>query len=279
MTRSLLILVLLAGCVADPSTLPGSPPPAAADDDDDDGTDGKGLGSTDTDLPDPRPPVAQPTIVLTFDDHFMSQWYAYAPLMKSYGARATFFVTRWDMLSRYAVADLHDLEDRGHEIAHHGLLHRNPAEYVAEFSIERYLEDEIFAAFDLMARDDFFPTSFAYPWGGRSDALDVALLEHFDIVRGSGRVNNPDRILHQWDGQNAINGGRVDSGYAPADELGAAMDQAVAEDAALILYAHRIFDEGLGSHITPAELEQLLQLAADRGMAFATFSELATPRD
>jgi peptidoglycan-N-acetylglucosamine deacetylase len=226
----------------------------------------------------PSDPVPEPTLVLTFDDHFMDQWFAYLPLIESYDARVTFFVTRWDLISPEHVAGLRQAEERGHEVGHHGLLHRNPTDYLADHTLDEYIADEIVPATELMAADGFFPTAFAYPWGGQTAALDDALGEHFEILRGSGRLSSPDRILHHWDGQSVIQGGRLDTGYAPLDELVAAMDRAVAEDAALVVYAHRIFDEGDGSHITPSELEQVLALATERGMAFCTVSDLTTPR-
>lgn len=281
MTRILLLLLLLLpGCVADAPEVP------LPDDEEPTYTD-PGPGVTLGGGPAPtfegddsaeKPAVAEPTLVLTFDDHFMTQWYAHTPLIEKYGGVATFFVTRWDMISRYAVADLHDLEDRGHEIAHHGLMHRNPTDYLADHTIAEYIEDEIVPATALMDRDGFAPTAFAYPWGGQTAALDAALQDHFTVLRGSGRLNNPEPLMHPWDGRRVVRGGRVDTGYWSEQQLIAAMDLAVAQNAALVVYAHRIFDEGAGSHITPAELEQVLQLATERGMAFATISELAIPR-
>ena len=269
-----------AGCGA--TADPEQPEPALDDDDDDAGDDDDTLPSLHPDDvdpdPAPEPPPPEPAIVLTFDDRFIDQWSAWAPLMESYGARVTFFVTRWDLLTTEEVDGLHALASRGHEIGHHSLTHENPNDFLDDHTVDEYVQQEIVTATELMEGYGFTPTSFAYPWGGQSGALDAALSEHFDILRGSARVDDLDRILHYWDGQDVIKGGRLDSGYAPVDELITAMDLAVDEEAALVLYAHRIFDEGEGSHITPAELEQMLELATDRGMSFATISELATPR-
>ncbi len=266
----LLAMSGLAACVMEPVTPDDEPETPDPFPDQDWSTTAPGI--------EPSDPVPEPSLVLTFDDHFMDQWFAYVPLMESFDARVTFFVTRWDLISPEHVAGLRTLEDRGHEVGHHGLLHRNPTDYLADHTVDEYIADEIVPATELMAGDGFFPTAFAYPWGGQTAALDEALSEHFEILRGSGRLSSPDRILHHWDGQAVINGGRLDTGYAPLDELVAAMDRAVAEDAALVVYAHRIFDEGDGSHITPSELEQVLILAAERGMTFSTISDLTTPR-
>jgi peptidoglycan/xylan/chitin deacetylase (PgdA/CDA1 family) len=78
---------------------------------------------------------------------------------------------------------LHALEVEGHAIEAHGMGHRNAAEYVDTYGLAKYLADEIDPLLEQMRRDGFNPTTFAYPYGDRTRALDQALLERFSLLR------------------------------------------------------------------------------------------------
>jgi hypothetical protein len=124
------------------------------------------------------------SLALSFDDDFVDGWHALRPLFDRYGARATFFVSRFQRLGPEQRAKLHELADDGHAIEYHGTDHQPAERYVAEHGIAAYLADEIEPGLDAMRDDGFAPVAFAYPHGERTAETDVALLERFPIVRG-----------------------------------------------------------------------------------------------
>ncbi len=222
-------------------------------------------------------PVGRAGVVLTFDDDFVDQWHAHADLLNAHGARATFLITRFDGLSGGALDQLRDLRDAGHEIGCHGLTHVSPSEYAEQYSVEAYIDDEVIPAVAAMREEGFDPRSFSHPWGGRTDALDGALLEHFAILRSSGRVDDPDTALHGWDDARVVRGARIDHGHAEVDEIEELLRTARRRNNVAVLYAHRILDSSEQSHIRPDELETVLEIVDELGLDYFTLTELAEP--
>src|SRR5437762_12914955 len=73
---------------------------------------------------------APPGIALTFDDNSVDNWYRYADLFDSLGVKATFYISNFNKLSQVQIAKLHDLQNRGHEIAFHSTTHPNFVKYL-----------------------------------------------------------------------------------------------------------------------------------------------------
>ncbi len=219
-------------------------------------------------------PAGRAGVVLTFDDDFVDQWHAHADLLSAHGARATFLITRFDGLDDGALDQLRELRDAGHEVGCHGLTHVSPSEYAEQHSVEAYIDDEVIPAVAAMRKQGFDPTSYSYPWGGRTDALEEALLEHFAILRASGRVGDPEDVLHGWDGTRVIRGARVDHGHAELDEIEALLRATRRRRGAAVLYTHRILDSSEQSHIQPDGLESLLEGIDEMELDTYTLSEL-----
>ncbi len=124
-----------------------------------------------------------------FDDYYVDAWFGLRDILRAHHARVTFFVSNFGEFTEQQRAMLHALEDDGNAIEAHGMGHRDAAEFVDAYGLEKYLADEIDPMLDLMARDGFAPTTFAYPYGNRTSELDEALLERFDLVRSLSYLN------------------------------------------------------------------------------------------
>ena len=124
--------------------------------------------------------VTGPGIALAFDDHFIDTWIDLRPLLLTYGARVTFFVSRYRELDADA---LHELAADGHDIAAHSVLHLSAPLYVEQHGLAAYMVDEVLPSIDRLRAEGFEVTSFAYPFGARTSELDEAILEHVPIVR------------------------------------------------------------------------------------------------
>jgi len=122
-------------------------------------------------------------VALTFDDAHIDEWHEQRALFAGYGARVTFFVTRFYRLSTWRIDKLRVLHADGHAIESHGHNHLHGPDYVEEYGLHAYVEDEVLPSLEAMRREGFTPTTFAYPFGARTTELDRAILEHVSLVR------------------------------------------------------------------------------------------------
>ena len=123
-------------------------------------------------------------VILSFDDAYVNEWYEADKVLKKYQWKATFNVCKIDSLDASEIKKLLELQKEGHEIAGHGYHHYNAVKFVNKYGIDEYMKQEIDPMITSMKRLSFNVTSFAYPYGMRSDALDKALLSKFIIIRG-----------------------------------------------------------------------------------------------
>jgi peptidoglycan/xylan/chitin deacetylase (PgdA/CDA1 family) len=127
--------------------------------------------------------AARAGVLLTFDDDDVARWSEAVDRLAPYGVRATFFVTRFDLLSADEVAALHELAAAGHAIENHGHRHIDAPDFVDRFGIDAYVRDEVLPGLEAMRSAGFSPRAFAYPFGFHTSEIDRAVLEHVDYVR------------------------------------------------------------------------------------------------
>jgi Polysaccharide deacetylase len=127
--------------------------------------------------------VGKPGLAFGFDDYSVDAWYGLRDLFQAHAARITFFVSNYGDITAAGHAELRALAGDGHAIEAHGMGHRDAADYVDEHGLSAYLADEIDPMLSAMAADGFHPTTFAYPFGDRTQELDIALLHRFQLLR------------------------------------------------------------------------------------------------
>ena len=126
---------------------------------------------------------AQGTLALSFDDHAVSEWHAMLPMFAQYHARVTFFVSSFQFGTVEDVRMLHELEAAGHDIEYHSTTHQNAEDYARANGVAKYLTDDVEPGLAALRDAGFAPTIFAYPFGARTAATDVALLTKFRLLR------------------------------------------------------------------------------------------------
>ncbi|HEU4729145.1 MAG TPA: polysaccharide deacetylase family protein [Kofleriaceae bacterium] len=127
--------------------------------------------------------VVPGSLALSFDDHGVDSWTAIRPLLASYHARVTFFVSGFLELSDAERAELRQLADDGHDIEYHSTHHLDAATYAADHGVDGYLADEIVPGLDAMQAAGYPIRVFAYPFGARNESLDDALAPYFTHLR------------------------------------------------------------------------------------------------
>ncbi|PZX92599.1 polysaccharide deacetylase [Flavobacterium aquariorum] len=126
----------------------------------------------------------QAGVVISFDDAYVDEWFYADKVLKKYNWKATFCVCRIDSIGAPQIKKLLELQKEGHEIAGHGYHHYNAVKFVAAHGINEYVKQEIDPMMASMKRFSFNVTSFAYPYGERSDAIDKALTPKYKVIRG-----------------------------------------------------------------------------------------------
>ena len=135
-------------------------------------------------------------LALSFDDTSIDAWTQTRPLFDRYGAKVTFFVSRFPGVPPDGIAQLHALEADGHDIEAHSILHLRAPQYVEENGLQAYLDHEAQPSIDLLGMAGFDIVAYAYPFGARTEELDRALLERVSVLRSvafpwTGGVESP----------------------------------------------------------------------------------------
>jgi peptidoglycan-N-acetylglucosamine deacetylase len=224
---------------------------------------------------------AQAAFVISFDDKYVSEWYANKDLFKKYNVKATFFITMPHELTLSEVKMLQELADDGHEIASHGYLHENSSKFIKENGVAAYVAHEITPAIKVMQSIGFTPSTFAYPYGARSRTIDRELIKYFHLLRGdswkvAGKgIDELDRIFYKYDGSRLVHGLGIDnnSGVTLQDIEGG-FKRAVQKREAIVIYAHNISEDTTGYSISPETLKAIFQLAQKHKLNSLTFREL-----
>ena len=132
----------------------------------------------------PIPKPYKAGVVISFDDAYVDEWFEADKVLKKYNWKATFCVCRIDSIGEPQIKKLLELQKEGHEIAGHGYHHYNAVKFVAKNGIDEYIKQEINPMLVSMKEKGFNVSSFAYPYGERSDELDQALSPIFKVIRG-----------------------------------------------------------------------------------------------
>jgi peptidoglycan/xylan/chitin deacetylase (PgdA/CDA1 family) len=140
--------------------------------------------SCDTKKQKPEPKAYKAGVILSFDDAYVDEWAEADAALKKYGWKATFNVCRIDSIGEPEIKTLLRMQKEGHEIAGHGYHHYNAVKFVKQYGIDAYMKQEIDPMIVSMKKKSFKVTSFAYPYGERSEELDKALSAKFKIIRG-----------------------------------------------------------------------------------------------
>nr|HEX4314443.1 polysaccharide deacetylase family protein [Kofleriaceae bacterium] len=115
-------------------------------------------------------------LAFAFDDDHVAAWMDGEAMFAQYGARLTFFLTRYARLQPEQKADMAQLAADGHDLEPHSVKHLRGPEYVDDFGLAAYLGDEVQPSLDVLEDDGYTLTTYAYPFGARTDETDRAIL-------------------------------------------------------------------------------------------------------
>ena len=235
-------------------------------------------------------------IAISFDDHFINEWYALRPLFQKYNAKVTFFITCGDSLKTDEIEKLRQLQKDGHEIGFHGTVHAKSTETI-KFGVAEYIKTELTPGLKYMAAAGFFPTSYAHPGGNHNDQVDSVLLAGgFKILRDvaiSRRVlfgiplyTTLPRIMswiyYPFDQEKIVDALLIDQDSEITDEeIKDAVTKAKKTNTALMLFGHKpLYAKPINGEygFNVSFLETILKEARQQNLKFYTMTELVEVR-
>jgi peptidoglycan/xylan/chitin deacetylase (PgdA/CDA1 family) len=234
----------------------------------------------------------QAGVALSFDDHFINEWYALRPLFQKYDAKVTFFIMCGDSLTQDEIAKLKQLQSDGHEIGFHGTVHSKSTELIAA-GAEHYEQTELRPGMKYMADAGFFPTSYAHPGGNHNDRVDSVLFANgFKILRDvaiSRRVfrgiplwTTVPRIMswiyYAFDQEKTVDALLIDQDSEVTEkEITEAIGKAKETNTALMLFGHKpLYAKPVGGEygFNVSFLEIILKETQKQKLKFYTMTEL-----
>lgn len=227
----------------------------------------------------PIPSKNEPGIVISFDDDYVDNWEETQHLLKQYNWKATFFVTKFHLLSNEKIEKLKTLKSYGHEIGAHGQNHLKATDFIFNNGADAYLEQEIYPMINLMDSNSLHASSFAYPYGARNNTTDNLLLNEYKILRGTtyGRLG-PSSHNCYYSGQRVVYGLGLDNSYAhfSISYFLSLLEYAKENNKIVIFYAHKPVETAHADYETEYRtLIEICRYVQLNNMKFYTMSELS----
>jgi len=222
---------------------------------------------------------------LTFDDTYIKEWDDISDILDSNNVHVTFFLTRIFSVNDNGIKTLHKLENKGHEIGCHGWQHINAEEYLRTNKVENYFNIEVKPSLKYLAKFNFSPTAYSYPYGSNNDSLDNYLLNHFKVLRDvtdeqrkplEKNIEDIDEIFFDFNKQKVISALGIDANFKiTLDMLEKGFERASKNNEIIVLYAHKPTEKITHSYqIDHSYLRQLFNLAEKYKLMNYTFSQL-----
>ena len=221
--------------------------------------------------------VKEPGVALTFDDNYVDDWYSFLPTLDSAGVRATFYICRYNRLTKEQKEKLAVIQSHGHEIAYHTTNHYNMMDYVykQKHTVEEMMQCEIEAGLKLMNRDGFYPTTFAYPAGAHNGLFDKMLQRYFKSVRALNGTADFSKSLVPVEKNDVLYGLGIDKSSKRSDEEVLKLIQSAYENKdCAIFVAHRI-NKNTGISVSKERLIKMFAYINSLGLKYYTVSEIS----
>ncbi|WP_462154197.1 polysaccharide deacetylase family protein [Pseudoalteromonas piscicida] len=208
-------------------------------------------------------------INISFDDGgALNSIHDHLDLFDKYNATFTYYVSHYSTIDHSKVADI---ENRGHEIGHHGVIHRHAKIYSEENGVQKWIADDITPQLDAMRRDGLTVTSYAYPFGAYTKETDREIKKYFTHVRKFASWSS---VIYRGERSDRpiTTGLSMDSHRFDLDKIQNAIDTLKGGET-LYLATHVIGKTGNEWYITPENLENVLAYASAKGLKFCHTSE------
>ncbi|MBS1760284.1 MAG: polysaccharide deacetylase family protein [Bacteroidetes bacterium] len=217
----------------------------------------------------------QSGIAMTFDDNSVDNWFQYLPLLDSFGAKATFYISSYHKLTPSQKNKLRIMEQHGNEIGYHTTFHSNLPEYLGRHGVDELMRIEINQDLKLMNNEGFYPTVFAYPYGAHNYFLDNLLLKKFKSVRALNGTNNLAKSTTRTEHNDILYALGMDNTRRSEDFFNKMMEIANQNSTCLVMVGHEINNRQSRYSVSYHKLKKILQKAKELNLRFYRISEIS----
>lgn len=226
-----------------------------------------------------------PGIVLTTDVPAHA-WFDVRDYLKSKNAKVTFYIQSYQLIDSAGRAQMKIMMQDGHEMAHHTTTHIHADEYLYSYTIDDYMQNEIFYMDSLMNADGVYTETFAYPFGDFTEQTDRFLLKRFRSIRkiispyAHKKLADVDQIYYRFKGVRVFYGCTIDKKQKLGlKEVFEALDKAKNSRQTISLYCHRI-NKGELEHTDQLNVDYkdftaIVDYASKIGLKFYTAKEIS----
>jgi peptidoglycan-N-acetylglucosamine deacetylase len=221
--------------------------------------------------------VVQPGVVLTFDDDRVDNWYNYLPLLDSAGARATFYICKYNRFTPEQKRKLAVISSHGHEIAFHSTNHYNMMDYVYKHkhTVEELMKNEVEEGLKLMNRDGFYPVTFAYPYGAHNGLFDKLLKRYFKSVRAMNGTTDFSESLATQEKNEVLYGLGIDKNSNRSDADILKLIGSAYESKAFAVFVGHGINTNSSLSVTRERLLKMFAGINSLGMKYYTVSDIS----
>jgi peptidoglycan-N-acetylglucosamine deacetylase len=206
-------------------------------------------------------------LILTFDDNYIDDWYKALPILDSFGAKVTFYVSHYPMLTPQQKQKLKIIQSHGHEIAFHTTHHANLVNLLKTRSFNEVMKQEVQQGLDSMHKDGFYPKNFAYPYGQHNEMFDAAMLSLFRSVRLLNGTKDFSKSVCCTKNKSYLRSLNVDEGGLTTTEITRMLESAKANNNSVVFLAHKI-NNPPRLFISQSRLLYILSRAKELGLKF-----------
>jgi hypothetical protein len=215
-------------------------------------------------------------ICLSFDDANIDNWYSYLDLFDEYNVKVTFYVSHFDKMTTAQKQKLHEIENRGHEIAFHTLTHPNMVKKAKSVGAKTLINNEIKKGIALMKLDNFCPKSFAYPFGSNNLELSDSLLKYFKSLRCLNGSKDYAKSFVKNTGNSVTYAIGLDNSSNKTTEFIMDLEQkAFNNNTCLMLVAHNIERPSTNLQVPLVKIKAILNKARELNLKFYRAIDIA----
>ena len=206
-------------------------------------------------------------------------WYDLRDYLKANGVKLTFYTQSYHVMDSAGKAQTRLLIADGHELAHHTTAHLHADAFLSSHTIDEYMQQEIYNMDELMQKDGFTTTTFAYPYGDFTNKSDEYLLKRFKNIRkiispyAYRKIEDTDQIYYRYKGVRIFYACSIDKkeNY-PVEEVLKALDKAKSSRSAVSMYCH-VINRGEPElntvySLSFADLDRIIQHANKLGLKY-----------
>ena len=215
-------------------------------------------------------------IALTFDDHYIDNWYPYIDLLDSLGVKATFYISSYNKFTPAQKNKLRKLQEHGHEIAFHSTSHANFLQSASSGGCDKLIKEEVLKGLELMNNDGFHPTTFAFPFGKHNDVLDKLMLKYFKSIRALNGTQDLSRSLASLHDNKVLFGLGIDeTSKRSMNKIKGLLFLAQQTNRCAVLLVHNIERHDMDMQIPLWKLKEILENARLLNLKFYTISQIS----